>query len=185
MWEYFFQKKVSAFCRKSGLFIRKPNTCKPNISGWKYQCGVLLLHLLGGWQFGASFPCSLLPDSQVPHLCCFTGLHSSRDRSLCGQMAEGESGCELISPSSPRARLRAHAQAGWGSMDARASQDSRIRWRRILIPMEHHRKQRCPEAPNPLPFAKLGKYFWVGVIRWNLCYFAITTRIPLSYSNLK
>lgn len=64
-------------------------------------------------------------------------------------MAERESGCELISPSSPRARLRAHAQAGWGSMDARASQDSRIRWRRILIPMQHHRKQRCPEAPNP------------------------------------
>lgn len=68
----FFPKKLSAFCRKLELFIRKPNTCKPNISGWKYWFGVLLLHLSGGWQFGASFPHSLWGGSQR-HI--FTALH--------------------------------------------------------------------------------------------------------------
>lgn len=64
----FSTKKVSTFCRKLELFIRKPNTCKPNISGWEYWFGVLLPHLLGGWQFGASLPCCLWGGLQPPHL---------------------------------------------------------------------------------------------------------------------
>lgn len=160
MWEYFFHKKVSAFCRKLELFIRRPNTCKPNISGWKYWFGVLLPHLSGGWQFGASFPRSLWGGPQPPHLYCLTRLSSSRDRGSSSQMAvardsnaacEAEFGCELISPSAPPARPgpeRKYARAVGMRRGLGLKTSPGIGLSRTPILVQHHREQRCLQAPR-------------------------------------
>lgn len=106
----FSTKKVSAFCRKLELFIRQPN----HLQAKYFWLNVSILS--GGWEFGASFPCSLWGTRKchIFSVSCgwarvVTGAHMNTS-AACGT----EFGCELISPSTPSARPRICLQASLG-----------------------------------------------------------------------